>query len=181
MTIFLIKIFCWNGPEILWLELLKKCFYSYIKIMEQINLSPPGTLSLLLSLYLVVIFGHTHTIRTIYSSHSRSNSMSKNVMFTVLQLFRSSYKVKFGHLYSVILTILRHTPKKILRCRKIYRQKEKKEQEILLNFFIEMRKPKQQEGLNFSNNSLPKTESLSMTNTFFGLMFKLELFRCVKF
>ena len=106
MTIFLIKIFCWNGPEILWLELLKKCFYSYIKIMEQINLSPSGTLSLLLSLYLVVIFGHTHTIRTIYSSHSRSNSMSKNVMFTVLQLFRSSYKVKFGHLYSVILTIL---------------------------------------------------------------------------
>ena len=106
MTIFLIKIFCWNGPEILWLELLKKCFYSYIKIMEQINLSPSGTLSLLLSLSLVVIFGHTHTIRTIYSSHSRSNSMSKNVMFTVLQLFRSSYKVKFGHLYSVILTIL---------------------------------------------------------------------------
>ena len=106
MTIFLIKIFCWNGPEILWLELLKKCFYSYIKIMEQINLSPSGTLSLLLSLSIVVIFGHTHTIRTIYSSHSRSNSMSKNVMFTVLQLFRSSYKVKFGHLYSVILTIL---------------------------------------------------------------------------
>ena len=106
MTIFLIKISCWNGPEILWLELLKKCFYSYIKIMEQINLSPSGTLSLLLSLSLVVIFGHTHTIRTIYSSHSRSNSMSKNVMFTVLQLFRSSYKVKFGHLYSVILTIL---------------------------------------------------------------------------
>ena len=26
-----------------------------------------------------------------------------------------------------------------------------------------MRKPKQQEGLNFSNNSLPKTESISMS------------------
>ena len=33
-------------------------------------------------------------------------SQTQKVMFTVLEPFRSSYKVKFGHLYSVILTIL---------------------------------------------------------------------------
>ena len=33
------------------------------------------------------------------------------VTFTVLGHFRSSYKVKFGHLYSVMLTILKKTSK----------------------------------------------------------------------